>query len=36
VPRPPLPVVLALVAALAFGLFFVGVDLGGAAAQAGA
>ena len=32
VPRPPLPVVLALVAALAFGLFFVGVDLGGAAA----
>jgi hypothetical protein len=36
VPRPPLPVVLALVAAVAFGLFFVGVDLGGAAAQAGA
>ena len=32
VPRPPLPVLLALVAAVAFGLFFVGVDLGGAAA----
>ena len=32
VPRPPLPVLLALVAAVLFGLFFVGVDLGGEAA----
>jgi drug/metabolite transporter (DMT)-like permease len=32
VPRPPVPVVLALVAAVCFGLFFVGVDLGGEAA----
>jgi drug/metabolite transporter (DMT)-like permease len=32
VPRPPLPVVLALVAAVLFGLFFVAVDLGGEAA----
>jgi drug/metabolite transporter (DMT)-like permease len=32
VPRPPAPVLLALVAAVLFGLFFVGVDLGGAAA----
>jgi len=31
-PRPPLPVVLALVAAVLFGLFFVGVDRGGEAA----
>ena len=32
VPRPPVPVVLALVAAVLFGLFFVLVDLGGVAA----
>jgi len=32
VPRPPVPVLLALVAAVCFGLFFVGVDLGGEAA----
>jgi drug/metabolite transporter (DMT)-like permease len=32
VPRPPLPVLLALVAAVCFGLFFVGVDRGGEAA----
>jgi drug/metabolite transporter (DMT)-like permease len=32
VPRPPVPILLALVAALLFGLFFVGVDLGGEAA----
>ena len=32
VPRPPVPVVVALVAAVCFGLFFVGVDLGGEAA----
>jgi drug/metabolite transporter (DMT)-like permease len=32
VPRPPAPVLLALVAAVCFGLFFIGVDLGGAAA----
>jgi uncharacterized membrane protein len=32
VPRPPLPVLLALVAAVCFGLFFVGVDPGGEAA----
>ncbi|HYN17514.1 MAG TPA: hypothetical protein VEY96_05445 [Actinomycetes bacterium] len=31
-PRPPLPVLLALVAALLFGLFFIGVDQGGVAA----
>jgi hypothetical protein len=31
-PRPPLPILLALVAAVCFGLFFVGVDLGGEAA----
>ena len=31
-PRPPVPVLLALVAAVLFGLFFVAVDLGGAAA----
>jgi drug/metabolite transporter (DMT)-like permease len=35
VPRPPLPVVLALVAAVLFGLFFIGVDLGGEAAGGG-
>ena len=28
VPRPPVPIVLALVAAVLFGLFFVGIDLG--------
>ena len=28
VPRPPVPILLALVAAVLFGLFFVGVDLG--------
>jgi len=32
VPRPPVPILLALVAAVLFGLFFVGVDLGGEAA----
>jgi drug/metabolite transporter (DMT)-like permease len=32
VPRPPVPVLLALVAAVLFGLFFVLVDLGGVAA----
>jgi drug/metabolite transporter (DMT)-like permease len=32
VPRPPVPVLLALAAAVLFGLFFVAVDLGGAAA----
>jgi len=32
VPRPPHPVLLALVAAVCFGLFFVGVDRGGEAA----
>jgi drug/metabolite transporter (DMT)-like permease len=32
VPRPPVPVLLALVAAVLFGLFFLAVDLGGAAA----
>ncbi|HEY6706050.1 MAG TPA: DMT family transporter [Actinomycetota bacterium] len=32
VPRPPAPVLLALVAAVCFGLFFVGVDRGGQAA----
>ena len=32
VPRPPVPVLLALVAAVLFGLFFVLVDLGGEAA----
>jgi drug/metabolite transporter (DMT)-like permease len=32
VPRPPVPVLLALVAAVLFGLFFVGVDLGGVTA----
>jgi drug/metabolite transporter (DMT)-like permease len=32
VPRPPVPVLLALVAALLFGLFFIAVDLGGEAA----
>ena len=32
VPRPPVPVLLALVAAVLFGLFFVLVDLGGGAA----
>jgi hypothetical protein len=31
-PRPPVPVVLALVAAVLFGLFFIAVDLGGEAA----
>jgi drug/metabolite transporter (DMT)-like permease len=35
VPRPPVPVLLALAAALLFGLFFVGVDLGGEAAGGG-
>jgi drug/metabolite transporter (DMT)-like permease len=35
VPRPPVPVLLALVAALCFGLFFIGVDLGGGAAGGG-
>ena len=33
--RPPVPVLLALVAAVLFGLFFVGVDRGGAAAGGG-
>ena len=33
--RPPVPIVLALVAAVLFGLFFVGVDQGGAAAGGG-
>ena len=32
VPRPPVPILLALVAAVLFGLFFVAVDLGGEAA----
>ena len=32
VPRPPVPILLALVAAVLFGFFFVGVDLGGGAA----
>src|SRR5215207_2289233 len=32
VPRPPVPILLALVAAVLFGLFFVGVDMGGGAA----
>jgi drug/metabolite transporter (DMT)-like permease len=32
VPRPPVPVLLALVAAVLFGLFFLAVDLGGGAA----
>jgi drug/metabolite transporter (DMT)-like permease len=32
VPRPPLPILLALVAAALFGLVFVGIDLGGVAA----
>jgi drug/metabolite transporter (DMT)-like permease len=32
VPRPPVPVLLALVAAVLFGLFFLAIDLGGAAA----
>jgi drug/metabolite transporter (DMT)-like permease len=35
VPRPPVPILLALVAAVLFGLFFVGVDLGGVAAGGG-
>ena len=35
VPRPPPPVLLALVAAICFGLFFIGVDLGGEAAGGG-
>ena len=35
VPRPPVPVLLALVAAVLFGLFFVLVDLGGGAAGGG-
>jgi len=35
VPRPPAPVLLALVAAVCFGLFFVGVDRGGEAAGGG-
>jgi drug/metabolite transporter (DMT)-like permease len=35
VPRPPVPVVLALVAAVLFGLFFIAVDLGGEAAGGG-
>ena len=35
VPRPPIPVLLALVAALLFGLFFIAVDLGGEAAGGG-
>ena len=34
-PRPPLPVLLALLAALLFGLFFVAVDQGGVAAGGG-
>jgi drug/metabolite transporter (DMT)-like permease len=33
--RPPVPILLALVAAVLFGLFFVGVDQGGAAAGGG-
>jgi drug/metabolite transporter (DMT)-like permease len=32
VPRPPVPVLLALLAAVLFGLFFIAVDLGGEAA----
>jgi drug/metabolite transporter (DMT)-like permease len=32
VPRPPVPILLALVAAVLFGLFFVGVDLGSGSA----
>jgi drug/metabolite transporter (DMT)-like permease len=32
VPRPPVPILLALVAAVLFGLFFVGLDLGGGTA----
>jgi drug/metabolite transporter (DMT)-like permease len=32
-PRPPVPILLALVAAVLFGLFFLGVDAGGAAAR---
>jgi drug/metabolite transporter (DMT)-like permease len=35
VPRPPVPILLALGAALLFGLFFVGVDQGGMAAGGG-
>jgi drug/metabolite transporter (DMT)-like permease len=35
VPRPPLPILLALVAAVCFGLFFVGIDRGGEAAGGG-
>ena len=35
VPRPPLPILLALVAAVSFGLFFVGIDRGGEAAGGG-
>jgi drug/metabolite transporter (DMT)-like permease len=35
VPRPPVPVALALVAAVLFGMFFVAVDLGGEAAGGG-
>jgi drug/metabolite transporter (DMT)-like permease len=35
VPHPPVPVLLALAAAVLFGLFFVGVDLGGEAAGGG-
>jgi drug/metabolite transporter (DMT)-like permease len=35
VPRPPVPVLLALVAAVLFGLFFIAVDLGGEAAGGG-
>jgi drug/metabolite transporter (DMT)-like permease len=35
VPRPPVPVLLALVAAVLFGLFFILVDLGGGAAGGG-
>jgi drug/metabolite transporter (DMT)-like permease len=35
VPRPPVPILLALVAAVLFGLFFIGVDLGGEAAGGG-
>jgi drug/metabolite transporter (DMT)-like permease len=35
VPRPPVPILLALVAAVLFGLFFVLVDLGGVAAGDG-
>jgi drug/metabolite transporter (DMT)-like permease len=32
VPRPPVPILLALVAAVLFGLFFIGLDLGGGTA----